>query len=269
MWFDSHCHLNLPGFPDGPEAVWAKARAGGVGAVFVPGTDPYEWSRSSVHGLPGVSTGVGLHPFTLETQIGQGASDLEDALEQLRVEATSGRHVAIGECGWHKPLTLRCPHLTLERQTRVVHAHLSLAAELDLPIVLHIVGAHGLALEVLRRYQLPRGGIVHCFSGAPDLVPLYCKMGFALGYGPQVLSANATKSSAALRATPRDQLLLETDAPFRAGSKHRLQNSPLAVKEVAKQVAPLLDLTLPDLARLTRANASRIFEVEASAVTEG
>lgn len=278
MWFDSHCHLNLPGFDANPAEVWNEARRGGISRVFVPGTDPSQSLDTAVSSLPGVSTGVGLHPFTLERwsreqgpreqgsreqrpreqgSLADQAAQLEPTLTELEGAAARGGHVAIGECGWDKPLARRCAGLSLELQTRVVERHLRLAVELDLPVVLHVVQAHGLALETLKRFRLPRGGVVHCFSGNAELVPLYCRMGFALGYGTQLLRANIDKAVSALRVTPPAQILLETDAPFRA-QRGGLPNSPLALLEVARVVARVLDVSLETLAELTFTNAARV-----------
>lgn len=260
MWFDAHCHLNLPGFGAEPQTIWEAARAGGVHDVFVPGTTPDEWSTSSVAKLPGVRTGVGLHPFTLEQRSWEPTSpSVAAALTDVAVRAEQGGHVAIGECGWDKPLAARCPAWSLAQQTKVVEAHLALAVELRLPIVLHIVQSHGLALEALRKYRLPAGGIIHCFSGHAELVPLYCRLGFSLGYGTQLLRRNPTKVLAALRATPRESIVLETDAPFREGAFPEVPNSPLAVVNVAQVISTALEIPLRQLATLTADNARRIF----------
>jgi TatD DNase family protein len=260
MWFDSHCHLNLPGFGASPADVWAEARSGGISRVFVPGTDPWEWADPTVPALPCVVTGIGLHPFTLERWSNAGlAGQLEEALTRLEHAAASGHHVAIGECGWDKPLARRCPTWSLDVQTMVVERHLRLAVDLDLPVVLHVVQAHGLALETLKRFKLPRGGVIHCFSGNAELVPLYCRMGFALGYGPHISKPNADKAMAALRVTPREQILLETDAPFRS-QRCGLPNSPLALLDVAHTVSHVLEVSMETLAEVTFANAARVFD---------
>jgi TatD DNase family protein len=261
MWFDAHCHLNLPGFGAEPRAVWETARAGGVRDVFVPGTDPDEWSTSNLPGLPGVRTGVGLHPFTLEQRGWEPTSSrVAAALTDVAAQAEHGHHVAVGECGWDKPLAVRCPMWSLDQQTNVVEAHLALAVELQLPIVLHVVQSHGLALDVLRKYRLPKGGIIHCFSGHAELVPLYGRLGFVLGYGTQLLRSNPTKALAALRATPRQSIVLETDAPFRESAFPGVPNSPLGVVNVARIISTALDVSLEQLAVATADNARRVFD---------
>src|SRR5690606_28882691 len=183
----------------------------GVSRVFVPGVDPTEEGQATWRTLAGVSTGAGLHPFTLERWAhGDEPSRVDDAMRRLEEALRDGQRVAIGECGWDKPLACRCPRLSLVCQTSIVTSHLQLAAELDLPVVLHVVQAHGLALETLKRFRLRRGGIIHCFSGHAELVAAYCQLGFSLGYGTQLTRPNPGKALAALRATPLERLVLET-----------------------------------------------------------
>lgn len=267
MWFDSHCHLNLAGFDGTAAEVWAEARHGGVDRVFVPGTEPSESEHSRVRDLAGVSVGVGLHPFTLEAwRELDPRPRVDDALAVLAREAGGRRYVAIGECGWDKPLARRCPQLSLELQTMIVERHLQLAVELSLPIVLHVVQAHGMALETLRRYRLPRGGIVHCFSGNAELVSSYCRLGLSLGYGMQLTKPRCEKALAALRVTPRERIVLETDGPQRA-LHGGLPNSPLAVVEAAKVVSRVIDLPMAAVAELTFGNAVRVFDDRAASPT--
>lgn len=262
MWFDSHCHLDLPGFDASTSEVWTTARAEGVTHAFVPGVDPSQWSGlDAVRSLDGITTGVGLHPFALERW-----SDLPEplftqnvtgALEKLRAEARSSKHVAIGECGWDKPLTRRCARLDLDMQTQVVVAHLRAAQETRLPVVLHVVQAHGLALQTLERHLVPAGGVVHSYSGSPELVIRYQRLGFRLGFGPPLL--RYPKVVAALQATAPDFLLLETDAPLAAHWGKWCANSPGAVAAVGRAVSEILSIPLIDLAALTSRNAFELF----------
>jgi TatD DNase family protein len=262
MWFDSHCHLDLPGFDTSPAAVWADAREHGVSRVFVPGVEPEQWSRlEAMRSLPGVSTGVGVHPFALER-----FADLPEplfrerltaALNALVAETHTNNHVAIGECGWDKPLANRCPRVSLDVQTEVALAHLHLAREAGLPIVLHVVQAHGLALQVLERNPVPAGGVVHGYSGSPELVIRYQRLGFRLSFGPPLM--RYAKVAAALRLTSPDYLLLETDAPLRTHWQQWCENSPSAVTAVGRAAAECLSIPLLDIAARTLRNSLELF----------
>jgi TatD DNase family protein len=65
----------------------------------------------------------------------------------------------------------------------------------------------------------------------------------------------------AVKETPLDRLLLETDSPvvYRRGTDAEYRASPASVSRVLKWTAALLGITETDLARLTTANAMRLF----------
>jgi TatD DNase family protein len=262
MWFDSHCHLDLPGFDESASALWAKAQQQGVSHAFVPGVEPEQWSKlEALRCLPGIVTGVGLHPFTLErwSHLPEDlfARQLSAALTTLLSEGHAHTHVAIGECGWDKSLAKRCPRINLELQTRVVLAHIHVARDTGLPLVLHVVHAHGLALQVLQDHPLPAGGVVHAYSGAPELVIRYQRLGFRLGFGPPLL--RYPKVAAALKVTAPDYLLLETDAPLSPGWTTWCDNSPAAVLSVGEAASEILSLPVAEVAARTSLNCMELF----------
>lgn len=262
MWFDSHCHLDLPGFEQEPEAVWRDAQQAGVTQAFVPGVDPEQWANvKRVSVLPGICTGVGVHPFALErwSQLPEPLfrEHVTAALRALREHAHSRDHVAIGECGFDKPLVKRCPRADLELQTELVTAHLHVARDARLPVVLHVVQAHGLALRTLELNPVPEGGVIHAYSGSPELVTRYQRLGFRLGFGPALL--RHAKVQAALRATATDHVVLETDAPVAPHVRTWCENSPRAVAAVGQAASAILSIPLDELAVLTWRNSQELF----------
>jgi TatD DNase family protein len=93
--------------------------------------------------------------------------------------------VAIGECG-------------LDRRRDLV-----VAVELEAPLVLHVVGAHGAALDLLERFGPFRaGGVLHSYSGTAELVPRYERLNLSFGFSATVCRGSAHKAHKALRATP-------------------------------------------------------------------
>lgn len=262
MWFDSHCHLDLPGFDTGPTTLWQEARQAGVTQAFVPGVDPEQWeTQKRIATLPGIRTGVGLHPFALERWSElpepQFRAQLKTALQTLREHAQNRKHVAIGECGFDKLLAKRCPRLDLALQTELVTAQLHIAIDAQLPVVLHVVQAHGLALRTLETHRVPQGGVIHAYSGSPELVIRYQRLGFRLGFGPALL--RQTKVQAALRATAKDHVVLETDAPLSPRTRTWCENSPRAVATVGQAASEILSIPLSDLAALTSYNSETVF----------
>ena len=200
--------------------------------MLVPGVDPAQWARAELldGGGLGLRFAVGVHPRH------DGELDaLETWIERLGA-------VAIGELGWQQGV----PH----RDT-FMDAQIEIARRRRLPIVVHVVGAHGHALERLRRHGELRG-VVHAYSGSADLVREYLAIGLHVSIGPSVLVNDARKVHAACVAVPAERLLIETDAPDQIAE-------PAGLREVAVRVADLRGATFDELADLSSQNARDLF----------
>jgi TatD DNase family protein len=192
--------------------VWQRARDVGVQRAFVPGVKPSQWAGLAAlrTAMPEICFGVGVHPFFLHDQ---SADELHTALATLAETAQSLGAVAIGECG----LDARVPKRggpSLAEQEAVLSAQIAVARTSRLPLVLHAVDTHGRLLQLLEDGgPLPAGGALHAYSGSAELVPRYAKLGLYFGFGGALTRPSARRAWAALKAVPRDRLLLETDAP--------------------------------------------------------
>jgi len=234
---DAHCHLDDPRFDPDRDAVMDRARAAGVTGLVVPGVTPARWP--ALPGLarrhPEVRIGFGLHPEALEALT---PAEREAALADLPHWLTDHGACCVGETG----LDRRSP-VPLAEQARLTTAHLALASELALPVVLHCVGAHGALLRLLHDHG-PVTGLLHAYSGSAELVPRYLALGLHLSFGGAVTWPGARRPLQALRAVPADRLLLETDAPDQAPHSRRGgRNEPALLPEIAARVAELRDST--------------------------
>jgi TatD DNase family protein len=262
VWFDSHCHLDFAAFDRDRLALWQQAREHGIEALFIPGVSATSWDNVArvSRSLPGTCFGLGLHPAFLSEA---SEAEWQAALLRLPHEYERLGAVAIGECGLDRRRDQR-GGLPLERQLPVLEQHLVVAVELEAPLVLHVVGAHGAALDLLERFgPFPAGGVLHSYSGTAELVPRYVRLNLSFGYSATVCRESAHKAHRALRATPLDRLLLETDAPDRLPpSAHvagRSRAEPRDLLLVAEAVARLSGLELHALASATTQNATALF----------
>ena len=242
-WFDTHAHLDDPLLvEDWSERMSTLAHAG-IRAWVVPG----------VHGQPGplpgdvppgtwIGRAIGLHPW-------YSTSDLD--LETLALELGRGKWVALGECGLDR--SHRRPD-----DLEVMARQCALAAQHDLPIVLHVVHAHAHVLEILDRVQ-PPPGVVHAFSGPPELAREYMRRGYMLGVGRTVL--RSAKLAATVRQLGLDSLVLESDAPVRGAPT---SDRGLDLMPVAREVARLCDVDLETVAARTWDNACRLYRLPPS-----
>lgn len=262
--FDTHCHIDFPAFDGDRAALLRRASSLGINEMFVPGTDPRQWTRlgelaprcASV-GLR-LHLGVGLHPHRLTGMTEEQRSEAMSALARHAVELGAR---AIGECGLDEPLTRRGGP-PLQEQVAILEEHLAVAERLSLPTVLHVVRAHGAALEVLERKRVSRGGILHWYSGAPELLPRYAALGFRFGFGAASMDPRQRRiRAAAVRATA-ECVLLETDAPDQPPPGGPLRNEPATLVRVAEELARLRGTTVEEIARVSTRNARAVFGLD-------
>ena len=237
----------------------ARAWEAGLRGILIPAIGPDAWE--SLLGLPGrdprLQVALGIHPQLLPEL---PEADDDPALERLDGLLTRGGAVAVGECGLDGP---SAPGAPMERQLRVLDAHAHLARKHRLPLLVHCQRAHPVLEDWLGRVALPEAGVVlHSYSGGPGRVAAYVARGCHLSYAGPVSWAEARKPLEALRLTPRDRLLVETDCPFLAPIPYRgKRNEPAYVVETARKVAELWGATLDEVARVTTENVERLFRL--------
>lgn len=260
---DSHCHLDVPRFEGTHGAVIARARAAGVRGMLVPAIRPQTWPQlvalGAAHAADGVRLALGCHPQIVpelaadELELGDGEA-LAAAIEPIR-RAHPGLVVAVGECGLDGGTAE--PAL----QERLFRGQLRAARALRLPVVVHVLRAHDRAPAILRQERVQEvGGVMHSYSGGPDLVPIYAELGLAFSFAGPVSYPGSRRPVAAARAVPQDLLLAETDAPDQAPVPFRGQRSePAMVAQVIAALAQARGSDQKQMAETTTANAQRVF----------
>lgn len=235
----------------------ARAWAAGVEGILVPAIGPEAWEallalpRSNRH----IQVALGIHPQLLpELREDQDGA----ALERLDLLLGAGGAVAVGECGLDGP---SAPTASIERQLRVLDGHARLARKHGLPLLVHCQKAHPALEEWLARTPLPDAGVVlHSYSGGPGRVAAYVARGCHLSFAGPVSWPEARRPVEALRVTPRDRLLLETDAPDQAPVPHRGgRNEPGFLVQVVAATAAALGESVAATGALVAENARRLF----------
>lgn len=254
---DTHVHLDDPAFDlDDRRDLWRHARDAGVEAAIAVGVAPATWSRTIAvaRALDDVVIALGIHPQVVPTLTD---AEIDEALRALPAQLDASAAVAVGECG------LDGPSGDLDRQERVLRAHLAIARAMDLPVSLHVFGAHGRALALLRDVGArPSAGVLHSYSGPAELVREYAKLGWSFGFAGAVSRSNARRPVLAARAVPRDLLLAETDAPFQpvgADARDRPRGDPRDLGAVIAAIARARGEEPSDVARTTTENARALF----------
>ena len=79
-------------------------------------------------------------------------------------------------------------------QIKLFERQLELAAELDLPVIMHVRDATEDHLAIMREHK-PKG-VVHCFSGSAETAEQLLDMGLYIGFTGVLTFKNAKKSKA-------------------------------------------------------------------------
>lgn len=260
-FFDSHAHYDDERFeiefPGGADGAISLSNKEGVGCIVNAGTNP-ETSALSVslaEKYPFVYAAVGVHPGDCRHI---DYKDEEKALIAIRSLLSRPKVVALGEIG----LDYHYENTDREKQKRFFDAQLSIAEELNVPVVIHDREAHGDVLEILSKHKNTRG-VIHCFSGSAETARQLTAKGWYLSFGGSVTFKNAQKVKDASLAVPDDKLLIETDAPYLAPTPHRGKiNYSGYVKLVAEELARLRGVSTEHIASVTFHNSLELFNID-------
>ncbi len=206
--FDTHCHCDDPAWPTEAMVAGLQAAAGWLGAVTAGyGPQRFAASRTLCAAVPRLRRAIGLHPWWLAAH---SELEREQGLAALMAELALGDAVALGELGLDKN---RRDQMCADDQMRWMRRELTVARDLGLPLVLHVVGWHGHAAETLRQVSANWQGVVHRFSGPPQAVAAYAQLGLCVSLALES-RPNPVKQAAAVREADADSLMIETDWPF-------------------------------------------------------
>ena len=258
---DTHCHLDFELFKSDLPRVVDAARRAGICAIINPAIN-LESSRQIValaEKLDFVFAAVGVHPNdALEWN--------QDTRQQLAELARHPKVVAVGEIG----LDYYRDYAPRDMQRRIFEEQLSLAAENDLPVIIHNREATDDVLDILAGYQATlkestpalaeKPGVMHSFSADTAAAQRAIDIQFRIGITGPVTFKNAHSLRQVVREVPIQNLLIETDAPFLTPHPHRGErNEPAYVAFVAEKIAELKALTMTEIAKTTTQNADRLF----------
>jgi len=249
---DSHAHIDTSRFNADRETVISAALEGGVTRIVDPGTDlaSSQFALSLAKAHPGaIFAAAGTHPHDATTYSDEVGARYREMAKEPEV-------VAIGEFGldYFRMLSPR------DVQRDVFCAHLQLARECDLPCIIHVRDSYDDVIELLRTHGQGLRGVFHCFSGNVAQAEECLEFeGFMLSFaGPLTRQGNALPEVA--RMAPLDRILVETDSPYLVPQPLRARrNEPLFVKYTAEKLAEIRGMTFEEIARVTTANAMRLF----------
>ena len=165
-----------------------------MGKYIVPGVAPDGWDGIArlAEEHEGVYSAFGLHPMLADLYN-------DTILEKLR--SFAGTAVAIGEIG----LDYLVADVSREKQQAAFRAQLQLAVEAGLPVLIHCRRAFRDLLGILAEENVQRvGGVMHAFSGSPEVAGECIRMGLFIAVAGTVTYRNAVRPVEVVRSIPLD-----------------------------------------------------------------
>ncbi len=265
--FDTHAHYFAEKFNElegGAEAILLSEKfRETVGKVICVGSDP-----SNVH----ISTdlarkydfmyaAVGIHPDDAQNMCKKSPDEeIYDCVESLIADETTRKDnkiVAVGEIGFD----YFCQPVDKHLQYEYFSKQMEIAKKYGLPVIIHNRNAHGDTFNMICRYPEVTG-VLHSCSMSAEMVKEFVKRGWYISFSGTVTFENAEKVRSACRAVPLHRLLIETDAPYLAPMPYRGKvNHSILMKEVCAAVAECRGITTDEMAKITYANACKLFNV--------
>jgi TatD DNase family protein len=149
-----------------------------------------------------------------------------------------------------------------EEQRNVFAEHLKIAAELNLPVIIHCREAFDETMGILEQHggSLKRA-VFHCFSGSAEQAKIVLDRGFHISFTGVVTFKNAEKTKRVAEGVPLERLMVETDCPYMSPEPMRKQkiNEPALMVHTAKCLAELKGMDLADFAEAVTATSREFF----------
>lgn len=251
-------------YGDDLESVLTRAVEHGVRHTITIGID-LESSRRAIdlaRKYMCLSATVGVHPHDVDTT----GPKTYTALGEL-ADANRDLVVGYGEIG----LDYFKEYSAAENQRLHFANQLALARDLRLPVVVHDREAHDDTLRIIKASGAAEfGGVMHCFSGDLHLARQVLDLGLFISFPGVVTFKNALDLHEVAKAIPLESMLIETDGPYLAPHPMRgKRNEPVNVLYTADHIAGLRGISLDEVARITTANATRLFRLPTILQGEG
>jgi len=259
---DSHCHLTAPEFSDDIDSVIERAKAAGVHTMITIADEMADLPkcRALAEAHDDVFFTVGVHPHHAKN------FDIARDITLLREAAKHPKCRGIGEIG----LDYHYMNSPKDMQQRAFEAQLTLAKELDLPVVMHCREApnqsklgSGQAVEdvwTIVNHVKPRTLVIHCCTEKWQDVKRFVNAGYMLSFTSIVTYPKATDIRETVKQCPLAGMMVETDAPYLSPVPYRGKRcEPAFVIDTAKMIAEIKGVSLQEVDEATTQTATGFF----------
>jgi len=253
MIFDSHAHYNDRAFDEDCFQLLSSMPENNVGCIMNACAELGDMERikelcerfSFMYGS------VGIHPEF-------AAPYNEKTAEIIKAFADDKKILAIGEIG----LDYYYEEIPREIQKECFDYQLSLASDLDMPVIIHDREAHKDSLDIVSCHK-DVTGVFHCFSGSREMSREVLNLGYFIAFGGSLTFKNNVKTVEVAKYVPLDMIVVETDAPYLTPVPFRgKRNSSQYIAYVIEKLAEIKGISVEDVENATFENAKRLFRMD-------
>ena len=253
MLFDTHAHMDDRAFDADRAQLLAALPEAGLSLVMNPGCSLAS-SRNAValaQQYDWLYAAVGSHPDVCDEVN-------EVVIEEYRQLCKKNPKVkAIGEIG----LDYHYEDIPREIQQSAFRQQMALAAELDLPAIVHERDAHADGMQIVSEFPTVTG-VFHCYSGSLEMAKWLIDRGWYIGFTGVLTFKNAKKAIEVAANIPLDRLVLETDCPYMAPEPFRgKRNHPGYLYRMAERLAEIRGLSVEEIQHITTENGKRLYRI--------
>lgn len=252
MLFDTHAHMDDSAFDADREALLAALPEKGIGLLMNPGCSLAS-SRNAValaESFDYIYAAVGSHPDAAREVC-------PEVIAEYRALCKLPRVKAIGEIG----LDYHYEDVPRDIQQSAFRSQMALAAEVDLPVIVHEREAHEDGMKIVEEFPGVTG-VFHCYSGSLDMAKWLIARGWYIGFTGVLTFKNARKALEVAGNIPLDRIVLETDCPYMSPEPFRgKRNDPGKLYRMAERLAELRGMTVEEVQARTFENGRRLYRI--------
>jgi TatD DNase family protein len=246
---DTHAHLCDAAFEDDLDAVLARARAAGIGAVLAVGEDLSDARRNIALSAtyPMIKAAAGLYPTHLDmAQAREMAAFIRDHHREL---------VAIGEVGLDYWAVKDAAEKSLQRD--IFRMFIALSNELALPLNIHSRSAGRYAIAMLIEHGACRVHL-HAFDGKFGAAIPAVEAGYFFSIPPSVVRSRQKQKL--VKQLPLSCLLVESDSPV-LGPVPGERNEPANVPAVVDAISRIKGRDPREVTEAVAENTARLYGI--------
>lgn len=254
LYFDTHAHYDWKEFDKDRNELFEEFKRELCGLVNIginveSANKVIEYAKEYSY----MYYSIGIHPMEVEKEI--SINSIEQIIKN-ELENKSSKLVAIGETGLDYHFDY-----PIELQKKYFIEQIKLANKYSLPVIIHSRESQEDVEKILRENPVIKTGIMHCYSGTPEMSKKFVEMGYYLGIGGPVTRYKDIQET--VRITPIDKIVIETDSPVlppEPFEKHS-RNSSLYLKYIVNKIAEIKEMTEEDVIRITTKNAYKVYGI--------